>query len=153
MSHIFHNLKLFAKRFGGSRFHSTSHHAGYDSDDSDRTERLSCSLNEGSRFIENNETALDSKQECGSIVFTKSTEMVECRVFVESRVVTFQSTREDETDNNFQAFAICYVHERVPFPRDHIVIGCMVHYGYFSLILTSFILDFIELDMMMMDSK
>jgi hypothetical protein len=85
------------------------------------------------------------KFECGARFFDeKVNEPVECRLFVENRVLTFQSTRPEENANrkSFNDLKLYFLN--LAIPTDFIAIGVVVEVNKFSLILNNFIIDFIQ---------
>jgi hypothetical protein len=82
--------------------------------------------------------------ECGSFLFdTCLEEPVQCRVFVESRKITFQSVREGE-DENCKRFlnAKFYVYWE-PQWCDYIAMGVILERTKFSLVLNGIIVEFV----------
>jgi hypothetical protein len=83
--------------------------------------------------------------ECGSRLFDMVLEQpIECRVFLNSRMLTFQSICEGESDNHTR-FAVhrLYLLQR-PFVEDYIAIGIWSFSGGFSLVMNGFMVDFVE---------
>jgi hypothetical protein len=83
--------------------------------------------------------------ECGSRLFDMVLEQpIECRVFLNSRMLTFQSICEGEADNHTR-FAVHRLYlVREPFVEDYIAIGIWGFSGGFSLVMNGFIVDFVE---------
>jgi hypothetical protein len=84
--------------------------------------------------------------ECGSILFDAYLdEPVDCRVFVDKHLVTFQSVRDGESENYKQFTDVkIYVMKMGRFASDFFAVGAIVKSTQFSLIINGVIIDFVE---------
>jgi hypothetical protein len=84
--------------------------------------------------------------ECGTRIFDEwLDEPVECRVFVESKVVTFQSIRKGENDNHHDITNVkLYMFREKCYWNEYIAMGVFLTKKGFTLVINGFLINFIE---------